>query len=138
MRRARNLRADLPLIADINVTSLVDVAFTLLVIFVITAPVLQGGIDVDIPEAAAQPIEAQGDPLIVTITEEGTVYVSETAIARAALQESLGALVNRGDRVIIRADSGSRTGLLVEVIAAVEAADGRSAIATVPPPPDTR
>ncbi len=138
MRHRRTSRPDLPLTAEINVTSLVDVAFTLLVIFIITAPILQGGIEVDLPEVAAPPVETPSDPLIVTITEEGVVYVGETAIPRAALRESLGALVSSGDRVVIRADSGSRTGLLVEVIGAVEAAGGRSAIATVPPLPEGR
>jgi biopolymer transport protein ExbD len=58
MRRTRDPRTDLPLMAEINVTSFVDVALTLLVILVITAPVLQGGIEVDLPEAATQPIGA--------------------------------------------------------------------------------
>jgi len=120
--------------AEINVTALVDVAFTLLVIFMITAPIMQGGIEVNLPEVAAPPIETPSDPLIITIAEDGTVFVGETEIPRAALRESLSALVDGGDRVVIRADSGSRTGLLVEVIGAVGAAGGRPAIATEPPP----
>ena len=60
-RRSRN-RGDLPLNAEINVTSLVDVAFTLLIIFIITAPILQGGIDVAVPQADVQPLTAQDDP----------------------------------------------------------------------------
>ncbi len=132
-RRGAQARADLPMNAEINVTSLVDVAFTLLVIFMITAPIMQGGLEVDLPEVAAPPIETPSDPLIITIAEDGTVFVAETEIPRAALRESLSALVGSGDRVVIRADSDSRTGLLVAVIGAVGAAGGRSAIATEPP-----
>ena len=69
----------LPLSADINVTSLVDVAFTLLVIFIITAPILQGGIEVQLPRAEAAPI-TQSDGVIVSITKDGTIYIGEVAV----------------------------------------------------------
>ena len=59
-RRNGRARNDLPINAEINVTSLVDVAFTLLVIFIITAPILQGGIEVAIPRADVQPLSSQG------------------------------------------------------------------------------
>ena len=55
----RKSRVDLPLNAEINVTSLVDVAFTLLIIFIITAPILQGGIEVAVPRADVQALSAQ-------------------------------------------------------------------------------
>ena len=54
----RTRRQDLPIKAEINVTSLVDVAFTLLVIFIITAPMLQGGVEIQVPEADVAPIFA--------------------------------------------------------------------------------
>ena len=73
MRRRRANRGDLPLSADINVTSLVDVAFTLLVIFIITAPALQGGIEVEIPEADVDPIRTAENSLIVTVEADGRV-----------------------------------------------------------------
>jgi biopolymer transport protein ExbD len=62
--------------ADINVTSLVDVAFTLLVIFIIAAPILQGGIEVQLPQAAAAPITAQ-EGVIVTVARDGSLYIGE-------------------------------------------------------------
>ena len=52
--------------AEINVTSLVDVAFTLLVIFIITAPALQGGVEVELPRANVRPVTTQEDPFIVS------------------------------------------------------------------------
>jgi biopolymer transport protein TolR len=73
-------RNRLPVAAEINVTSLVDVAFTLLVIFIITAPILQGGVEVELPRAQAGPItQAQG--VVVTIGEDGTIFLDEAPMA---------------------------------------------------------
>lgn len=69
-------RRGLPLTADINVASLVDVAFTLLVIFIIAAPILQGGIEVQLPKASAAPITAQ-EGVIVTVSKDGSLYIGE-------------------------------------------------------------
>ena len=73
-------RSRLPLTADINVTSLVDVAFTLLVIFIITAPILQGGVEVELPRAEAGPI-TQTEGVIVTIGEDGSIFLDDVALA---------------------------------------------------------
>ena len=73
-------RSNLPLTADINVTSLVDVAFTLLVIFIITAPILQGGVEVELPRAEAGPI-TQTEGVIVSIAQNGTVYLDDAPMA---------------------------------------------------------
>lgn len=72
-------RNNLPLSADINVTSLVDVAFTLLVIFIITAPILQGGVELELPRVEAGPI-AQAEGVIVSIGEDGVIYLDEAAM----------------------------------------------------------
>lgn len=69
-------RGSLPLTADINVTSLVDVAFTLLVIFIITAPILQGGVEVELPRAEAGPI-TQTEGVIVTIGQDGGIFLDD-------------------------------------------------------------
>ena len=58
--------------ADINVTSLVDVAFVLLIIFMITAPIMQGGIDVQLPRAASRPLESR-QGMVVTIDRRGRI-----------------------------------------------------------------
>lgn len=72
-------KGSLPLTADINVTSLVDVAFTLLVIFIITAPIMQGGVEVQLPKAAAAPI-TQSQGVIVTVTRDGTIYIGDVEV----------------------------------------------------------
>lgn len=121
MRRSRNRRDDLPLTADINVTSLVDVAFTLLVIFIITAPVLQGGIEVDVPEAEVQPLTAQDDPFFVSVDREGAIYMRETPVTMEEFRTSFAQLVGAGDveRVYIRADSVAYWGPVLQVIGVV-------------------
>ena len=81
---ARRDRRGLPLTADINVTSLVDVAFVLLIIFIITAPILQGGIEVELPQAAAAPITSS-EGVIVTVTADGTIYIGD--VPTASLEE---------------------------------------------------
>ena len=78
-RRGRS-RQDLPVTAEINVTSLVDVAFTLLVIFIITAPILQGGVEVSVPRGEVTAINQQDDPFIVSVDAAGTVYVGQTGM----------------------------------------------------------
>lgn len=121
MRRNRGRRDDLPLTADINVTSLVDVAFTLLVIFIITAPVLQGGIEVSVPEADVQPLTTQDDPFFVSVDREGTVYLAETPVDIQEFRTSFPQLMGAGsvDQVYIRADSLSRWATVLQVLGVV-------------------
>ena len=75
----RRRRAGLPVNAEINVTNLVDVAFVLLIIFVITAPILQGGVEIDLPRAEAAPVTT-GEGVIVTVARDGRIYVGEVAV----------------------------------------------------------
>jgi biopolymer transport protein ExbD len=80
-RRRSSSGGDLAMNAEINVTSLIDVAFTLLVIFIITAPILQGGLEVRLPRAQVQPVTAQDAPFIVDILDDGTVAIGETPVS---------------------------------------------------------
>ena len=118
-RRRRNTRGDLPVNADINVTGLVDVAFTLLIIFIITAPILQGGIEVAVPQADVQPLTAQDEPFYVTVTREGQIYVEETPVTVQEFEESFPQIAGNLERVYIRGDSLAVWGPMVKVIATV-------------------
>ena len=75
-------RGELPLNADINVTSMIDVAFVLLIIFMITAPMLQGGVDVQLPRAEARPLKAE-EGLVVTVDRGGRIFLDQTAVTYA-------------------------------------------------------
>jgi len=115
VRRARGRRvADLPLSTDINVTSLVDVAFTLLIIFIITAPALQGGIEVAIPKADVQPLNARDNPFFVTVTRDGQVYTPTTV---EEFERSFGQMAGSVEHVYLRADSLVSYGPVLKVIA---------------------
>lgn len=114
-------RGDLPVNADINVTSLVDVAFTLLVIFIITAPILQGGIEVSVPKADVTALTAEDHPFFVTVTRDGTVYIEESATTAEDFEASFPQLAAAGslERVYIRGDSLADWGPVLKVMATV-------------------
>jgi biopolymer transport protein ExbD len=118
-RRGGRTRADLPINAEINVTSLVDVAFTLLVIFIITAPILQGGIEVSIPRADVQPLTSQESPFFITVMRDGSIFMEETEVSLADLESGLPQLLSTGtvERVFIRADSLAPYGPVLKTMA---------------------
>ncbi len=118
-RRGRRSWSDLPLNADINVTSLVDVAFTLLVIFIITAPILQGGIEVSVPRADVQALTSEESPLFITIMRDGQVYLEEDPVTIEELEAGLPQLLATGaiERVFIRGDSLAAWGPVLKAMA---------------------
>ena len=132
-RRARGRRgSDLELNADINVTSLVDVAFTLLVIFIITAPILQGGIEVAIPRADVRPLTAADAPIFITIRPDGRVFLEESEVTIEALEAGLAQIVAAGgaERVYVQADSLAPWAPIIRAMAAaVNSGVGWSAVA---------
>ncbi|PWB75437.1 protein TolR [candidate division GN15 bacterium] len=64
-------------LADINITNLVDVVLVLLIIFMISAPLLQSGIEVDLPKTTAAPIEQEAEGVVVTIDKKGGIYIDD-------------------------------------------------------------
>lgn len=126
MKRRGAGRGRLPVRSEINVTSLVDVAFTLLVIFIITAPVLQGGIEVNVPEGHVEVVEASDDMVRVTVTEDHTIFVGEAQVVEADLPEVLAQIIqeNGADRVYLWGDSLAVYGRVAAAISAVAAQEG--------------
>ena len=120
-RRTRQGDEELNVRAEINITSLVDVAFTLLVIFIITAPVLQGGVEVNVPRADVKAITAEDEPFFVTVQADGTVNVGETPVTMEDFRESFPQLVRAAEPevVYIRGDSAALYGRALSVIATV-------------------
>ena len=114
---------ELPLNADINVTSLVDVAFVLLIIFMITAPIMQGGIDVRLPRAAAQPLEPKAG-LVVTVDRSGRIFLDQTALSFQDFEATFPAFVRskRPSGVYLRADGRASYANVVRVLAVIRAA----------------
>ena len=121
MRRHR-LRG-MPLASEINVVSLIDVMMLLMVIFMITAPIMQGGVDVALPRAEARPLEAR-QGLVVTVNRRGEIFVGETRLTYPEFRASFRALASsRGrDGVYLRADQGVPYGTVVRVLAVMRTA----------------
>jgi biopolymer transport protein ExbD/biopolymer transport protein TolR len=111
---------ELPLNAEINVTSLVDVAFVLLIIFMITAPIMQGGVDVQLPRAEARPITA-AEGLVVSVDREGRIFLEDTPVSYADFQLTFRALVEgrKPKSVYLRADRRVPYGNVVRVLAVI-------------------
>ena len=111
---------ELPLSADINVTSLVDVAFVLLIIFMITAPIMQGGVDVQLPRAEARPITAK-EGMVVSVDRDGRIFIDETAVSESDFRMTFGALVQsrKPKSVYLRADRRVPYGAVVRVLAVI-------------------
>ena len=116
-------RGGVPISADINVTSLVDVAFVLLIIFMITAPMLQGGVDVQLPRAEARPLKIE-EGLVVTVDRDGRIFLDQTAVSYADFRVAFQAVVatRRPAGVYLRADRRVAYGQVTRVLAAIRAA----------------
>jgi biopolymer transport protein ExbD/biopolymer transport protein TolR len=114
---------ELPLMADINVTSLVDVAFVLLIIFMITAPIMQGGVDVQLPRAEARPLQPK-EGLIVTVDRAGRIYVDEDPLSYAEFRAAFPVMMRqrRPSGVYLRGDARVNYGQVVRVLALMRAA----------------
>ncbi len=113
--------------AEINVTPLVDVMLVLLIVFMVAAPLLTVGVSVDLPETAANPIEDTGEPLTVTVSADGTIYVQETPVEYEDLVAHLEAVAVAGydQRIFIRGDQNRAYGDVVRVMGRINAAGFR-------------
>jgi biopolymer transport protein TolR len=110
--------------ADINISSLVDVAFTLLVIFIITAPIMQGGVDVRVPRAQAETI-SNPDGVIVSVTAEGGLYIGDAAVTREEFEGALTDIVRerQASAIYLRGDEGVSYGTVLQVLGSMKALD---------------
>jgi biopolymer transport protein TolR len=110
---------DDPVLADINVTPLVDVMLVLLIIFMIAAPMLHQGVEVALPraDAANLPMRVE-DPLVVSVDRDGNVYLQETKIATEDLVDRLTEQIKiRGDdSVFLKGDRDVPYGRVIEVL----------------------
>jgi len=108
--------------ADINVTSLVDVAFVLLIIFMITAPMMQGGVQVQLPRVEARPLQPE-QGVVVSVDRRGRIFVDQSSFSYEDFRATFRALVTRRKpaAVYLRADAGVPYGDVVRVLAVIRA-----------------
>jgi biopolymer transport protein TolR len=136
-RRGRG-RDRLVLNAEINVVSLIDVMMLLMIIFMITAPMMQGGVDITLPKAQARPLESKSG-LTVTVDRTGAIFVDEARLSFAQFSASFKALANRrgSGGVYLRADDRVPYGSVVRVLAIMRAS-GVGDIGLVAEPPEVK
>ncbi len=111
-------------LSEINVTPLVDVMLVLLIIFMITAPMLQQGLEVDLPVASGQPQPSEENEIILTVKRDGIIYLNQTAYTLDALREKLRAIYANRTRkdLYLRADAAVPYGVVVQVMGTVKQA----------------
>lgn len=104
--------------ADINVTNLVDVVLVLLIIFMITAPMLQSGIEVNLPKTKAAAYDQLGEGVVLTIDKKGGVFVNDVWVRLPDLEKKLDEVLKSKNTssVYLRADSGVVYAEVVNVI----------------------
>ena len=114
----RRRRERLALNAEINVVNLIDVMLLLMVIFMITAPIMQGGVDVTLPKAEARPLEAKSG-LVVSVDRTGAIFVDKDKLTYDEFRASFKALASEHGKggVYLRADQGVPYGMVVRVLA---------------------
>lgn len=111
-------------LAEINLTPLVDLMMTLLIMFMVTVPLMKHGIDVNLPNTTAKPIPTQEERLVVTIDKDGKVYIDELETPLATLGEKLKYIFSNQENkeVFLRADSSIPYGVVVEALAEIKKA----------------
>lgn len=130
-RRARSYRKKA--FADINVTPMVDVMLVLLIIFMVTAPMLTAGVQVDLPKTQSSPLQGQDEPLTVTIQRNHRVYIQKTLVTADTVGEHLKAISKEktDTRIFVRGDKDVDYGSIMRVVGEINAAGfGKVALIT--------
>ena len=125
------------LMSEINVVPYIDVMLVLLVIFMITAPLLSQGVKVDLPRAAAQPVDSQDrETLVVTVDREGRYFLDDRRITSEELTRKVAAILKARPQtpVLIRGDRQSNYGEVVKTMTLLQSAGAPSVGLLTEPP----
>ena len=117
-------RTRTPPMSEINVTPMVDVMLVLLIVFMVTAPLLTVGVQIDLPKTKAKILQGQDEPLAITIDSQGQVYLQDTEIDIEGLVPRLRAITDNNPdvRIFVRGDASVNYGRVMEVMGTVNAA----------------
>ena len=118
----RNTRNKNKSMSQINVTPFVDVMLVLLIVFMITAPLLTVGVTVDLPKTKASQLSAKGDPIVISIKQNGDLFIQERVIDTLQLLPRLNAISsgNKNLRIYVRGDKNVTYGIVLDTIAKIK------------------
>jgi biopolymer transport protein TolR len=110
--------------ADINVTPLVDVMLVLLIIFMVTAPMMMEGVEVNLPQTQAKQMKTEEDPLILTVDRQGGIHIEKHTIKLEEIEVKVKKIFQyrRDKEILLRADKDVPYGFVIRVMAAVKRA----------------
>jgi len=117
MRLGRNRSV----LSEINVTPFVDVMLVLLVIFMVTAPLMQQGVDVNLPQAKGKDLPPE-ERISIIIKRDSSIYMNDTLVTMPALKQKLGAISKMNPNIFLKADKDVPYGLVVEVMGEIKEA----------------
>ncbi len=122
---------------EINITPMVDVMLVLLIIFMVAAPMLTSGVQVDLPKASAAPLPGQDEPLTVSIQSDGQVYIQKTAVDVDELGAKLKAIAGEktDTRIFVKGDRKVDYGRIMHVVGEINEA-GFTKVALITDQPD--
>ena len=123
--------------SNINVTPLVDVMLVLLIVFMITAPMLTVGVQVDLPQTRANQLNSDADPLIITMNKNREIFIQDAVVSAGDLIPRLKAIskVNSKTRIFVRGDNLLPYGEVIEIMGKIQSA-GYEKVALVAKLPD--
>ena len=110
--------------SEINVTPFVDVMLVLLIIFMVTAPMMIEGVAVNLPQTTAKSVKTSEDPLILTVTKEGGIFLERTEIKPEELESKLRSILKyrENNEILLKADKDVLHGFVVQVMASMKRA----------------
>lgn len=123
MRNIRSSRRErMRVNAEINFTNLIDVAFVLLIIFMITAPIMQGGIELELPDAEATPLTT-GETVVVSVASNGRIYIGEVEVSEAELRQTMPMYMadHQGEPIMVKGDEAVPYGSVLRVMGILNA-----------------
>ncbi len=125
------------LVSEINVTPLVDVMLVLLIIFMVTAPMMTQGVNVELPETTAKSLRQEEKPIVITVTKDGEISINRIPLARALMVQELQKNydLNKNQPIFLRADKNVPYGNVVTVMADIKAV-GFDKIGMITQPPE--
>ncbi len=112
------------LVSEINVTPLVDVMLVLLIIFMVTAPMMTQGLEVELPETTAKALRQREEPLTVSVKKEGDIFLGKIRVDPSLLRQQLGKMSDeqKKEPIYLRADKDVAYGIVAAVMADIKQA----------------